>query len=170
MPLTLEIYLLFTLIGSVTDIYSRRIPNVITYGAITLVLIASLQHGPAAFGWGVLWLAVTIVAGSVLFSRGWIGGGDIKLMAAGSAAIGYPAFLSVLLYIAVAGGFVAAVAAARKGRFRETVFSVAVSAVTKTAVVPHATSSRIPYALAICAGSFFYAASESIAPWFRLAR
>lgn len=169
MSVSIEIYLFFTLVGSVTDVCSRRIPNLITYGAMALVLLASADRGASAFGLAALWLAITIVAGSVVFGRGWIGGGDIKLMAAGAAAIGFPAFLLVLMYIAVAGGLLAAGAAARKHRLRETFFSVAVSAATGTSVVPHASSSRIPYALAICAGSFYYAASESIAPWLRLA-
>jgi len=170
MSMNIEIYLFFTIVGSVTDICSRRIPNVITYGAMALVLIAAADQGPIAFGYAALWLVITIVAGSVVFGKGWIGGGDIKLIAVGAAAVGYPAFLLVLLYIAVAGGILAAGAAARKRRLRETCFSIAVSAATGTSVVPHATSSRIPYALAICAGSFYYAASESIAPWLRLAR
>jgi prepilin peptidase CpaA len=169
MSVSFDIFLFFTVLGSITDIMSRRIPNLMTYGAAALVLIASAFSGPATFAFALLWLVVTIVAGSVIFGRGWIGGGDIKLMAVGASAIGYPNFFIVLLYIAIAGGIVAAAAAARKNTLRQTVYNVAFSAATGNAIVPDATSSRIPYALAICAGSFFYAATESIAPWLRLA-
>ncbi len=169
MSYSLIIFLGAALLGSATDLRSRRIPNLITYGAATLVLLVKLFEGPAHLGFAAASLLVTIGVGSIMFGAGWIGGGDIKLIAVGAAAITYPAFLAVLLYIAVAGGVVAIIAATSSRRLSDTFKRVALSAATRTAVVPHPNSARIPYALAICAGAFTYAASESIAPWLRLA-
>lgn len=168
MSISFDIYLAFTLAGSITDIASRRIPNYLTYSAAALVLLSSASAGLASFSYALLWLVVTIAIGSVIFGIGLIGGGDIKLMAVGAAALGYPTFFIILLYVAVAGGLLAACVAVQQHRLRETLLNIAFSAASGTAVVPRATSNRIPYALAICAGSLYYAASESIAPWLRL--
>jgi len=166
---TASIFLIACAIAGYTDIRWRRVPNALTYGAMAIVVAATAPAGIGAVLWSLAAVAATIIVGSVVFGLGYIGGGDIKLLAVGAAAIGFPGFFMVLLYVACAGGAIAAVYALREGRLRTVLTHVTVSAIAQTRVVPAAGSRRIPYALAIGAGAFCYIASESIAPWFRLA-
>ncbi len=156
--------------ASVFDLRSRRIPNGLTYGALAVVLLARAWFGgPFALVPAVLAALVVFVVGSFLFGRGWIGGGDVKLLAVGAAAFGFPAFLTVLAVVALSGGFLAVGFALRERRLRSVVGSVARSAATMTPIVPSRTARRLPYAIAIAAGSCLYVASGSLGPWLHLA-
>ncbi|TNE41890.1 MAG: hypothetical protein EP348_00545 [Alphaproteobacteria bacterium] len=71
------------LIAAFWDIFSRRIPNLLS------VLIALLYLGQAAYmgqwadiPWHLLCGAGVLAVGIVIFSLGWLGGGDVKLLAA----------------------------------------------------------------------------------------
>lgn len=166
----LIIFIAACLIACVTDARTRRIPNALTFAAIGVALVFAALHGPWALVFALGAALLTLVLGSALLSAGWLGGGDIKLLAAGAATIGFPAFVPVLLYIAVAGGAFAAITAARDGRLK-TVFTHVVHSLSgKTALITDPNARRVPYALAICAGTCYYAASESFAPWLQLVR
>jgi prepilin peptidase CpaA len=167
LQLSLLLFLAACIVASYTDVRWRRVPNALTYGCMTAIIALSAPHGLTAFAWALGSAIVVLLAGSFVFGLGWLGGGDIKLLAAGAAAIGFPSFLLVLLYVAAVGGIIGAVYALREGRLRSIVTNIAYSAVAGNTVTPAATSRRIPYALAICAGACFYAASESFAPWLR---
>lgn len=52
--------------------------------------------------------AATLLAGIVLFSRGWIGGGDAKLMAAAALWLGFDSLLVYITLTALLGGILAA--------------------------------------------------------------
>jgi prepilin peptidase CpaA len=167
--ISVGIFIIACAVACYTDLRWRRVPNPVTYGAMAIVLAATAPGGIAPVLWALAAIGGTIVVGSIVFGLGLIGGGDIKLLAVGAAAIGFPGFLTVLMYVACAGGVIAVAYALREGRLRTVVTAVSISALTRTRVVPASGSRRIPYALAISAGSLFYIASESIAPWFRLA-
>jgi prepilin peptidase CpaA len=170
MTAPLLIFLSACLIACVTDSRSRRIPNALTYGAIVVALIFAAFHGPLPFAEAFGAALLTLLIGSVLLALGWFGGGDVKLLAAGAATIGFPSFLLVLAYIALAGGLFAGITACRDGRLRTVITHIIYSFAGKTAIVADPHASRVPYALAICAGTCYYAASESIAPWLQLVR
>lgn len=170
MTIALLVYLAACMFACVTDTRSRRIPNSLTYGALFAALAFAAPHGMLQFTGALIAATMTIVIGSLLLSLGWLGGGDVKLLAAGAATIGFPSFLPVLAYIAIAGGLFAALTAAHSGRLRTVATHIIHSIVTKSAIVADPAARRVPYALAICAGTVYYAASESIAPWLRLAR
>jgi prepilin peptidase CpaA len=166
----LALFLIACLIACVTDARSRRIPNALTFGAIAVALAFSATRGLLPFAEALLIVFATIAVGSVLLSFGWLGGGDIKLLAAGAATIGFPSFLPVICYIAVAGGLFAAITAYRDGRLRTVFTHVVQSVAGKSALVTDPNAKRVPYALAICAGTVYFAASESFAPWLQLVR
>jgi prepilin peptidase CpaA len=170
MNAALYLFLAACLVACVTDARTRRIPNALTFGALGIALVFAAFHGPLAFGeaFGVE-LAVMAI-GSIALALGWLGGGDIKLLAAGAATIGFPHFFFVLIYVALAGGLFAAVTAFRDGRLRTVLTHVVHSVAAKSAIVADPLARRVPYALAICAGTAYYAASESIAPWLQLVR
>jgi leader peptidase (prepilin peptidase)/N-methyltransferase len=90
------------------DYASFRIPNVLTYGGLVLVLAASLLLGDgspdrAAFG-ALLGGGLMLVL--CLFSRGALGFGDAKLSAFGGALVGGEYVLQALLVGAVAAAVV----------------------------------------------------------------
>ncbi len=165
--LPLNIFLGVSLVACYTDVRRRRVPNLLTYGATAAIVVSTMPHGFVATLASLGSAIVVVFVGSVIFGLGWLGGGDVKLLAAGAAAIGFPAFLIVLLYVAVVGGVIAVIYGLREGRLRAVVTNVAMSAAAGVNVTPAPHSRRIPYALAICAGTFCYVASESFAPWFR---
>jgi prepilin peptidase CpaA len=126
-------------VSAVTDLRGRRILNAVTYPALLLSVGCVLWLGGISLLLeAVVGALVCAVPLAVATWRGWMGAGDVKLMAlaglTAGAAAGWPFALTVLADVAVAGGLQALlwIAAARvRGRPR-----------------PRA----VPYALAIAAG------------------
>ena len=101
----------------VCDLRTREIPN-----WIPLVILAWACVATAAGLHKVTWIG--LVAGALLglglaaavFYLGGLGGGDVKLLASIGAAVGPWTLLSILVWMAVAGGGLALVAVARGKR------------------------------------------------------
>ena len=94
----------------VTDLRSRRIPNWLTFGTAGLALaIRFVVGGPhSLLNGGEGWLLGTFLF-MLPFVLGWMGAGDVKLLAA-FGAIGGPAFLiQAALAGCLAGGVIALV-------------------------------------------------------------
>ena len=92
-------------IGVVTDLRSRLIYNAVTLPALALVLIGfTWAGGSEALIDCLIGLAVCAVPLLLASLRGWIGMGDVKLMALAGAAAGWPGSLAVLVYVSIAGG------------------------------------------------------------------
>lgn len=101
-------FLLVVLLISVcrTDCLQRTIKNkhVLILGLCAWLISI---HQPWAL-YAVAYSAILLSAGVVLFHLGWVGGGDIKLVAALSLAVA-PAFLpAALICMLLAGGVLAA--------------------------------------------------------------
>lgn len=80
--------------------------------AVAALFIASAVIAPSPEPW---WAhaaagATVFAAGALLFSRGWLGGGDVKLLAACAVWSGFAGLPSLLLGTAFAGGMLALVA------------------------------------------------------------
>jgi prepilin peptidase CpaA len=109
----------FAVLACVTDIRSRRIPNVLTFGA---AICAVALHGFVTGGSGLVFSATGWLVGTALFfpffALGGLGGGDVKLLAAIGACLGGPIVLWVAMYAAVAGGVLAVFVALRAGYLR----------------------------------------------------
>jgi prepilin peptidase CpaA len=168
--LAVDAFLVACIVAGYFDLRFRRIPNALTYGALIVTLAATAFAGLTATVIAFVTFAIVILAGSVLHGRGWIGGGDIKLLGVGAAAFGVPACFAVGVAVALAGGVLSVVVALRERRLRAVLETVKRSAFTGTPVIPQAGYRRIPYALAIAAGSYGYVASESVGTWLHLAR
>lgn len=151
-------------ISVVTDIASQRILDVITYPVIVLSLLLRFFDGGL---WdlerGLLGGVVCGVGACALFAfaafRGTMGWGDVKLMAAVGAALGWPMMLYALACVTLAGALQAVVTLMWKGKVWETSASVLQKVGKKLKLVsvevPVAKAQHIPYGVAIAAGTFW---------------
>lgn len=106
-------------VGCATDLRSRRIPNLLTFGAAALGIVVSGWNGgfQAAAMSGAGWLTGLAIF-FLPFALGGLGGGDVKLLAALGAWVGPVDVLWVGLYTGVAGGVMALGAAIATGYLR----------------------------------------------------
>jgi prepilin peptidase CpaA len=93
------------LVSVVTDLRSRLILNAVTLPALTVVLICFFSVGGVEQLFNCL-IGLAICAVPLLLAswKGWMGAGDVKLMAVAGATSGWPAAAAVLLLVSVAGG------------------------------------------------------------------
>jgi prepilin peptidase CpaA len=92
-------------VASLHDIAARTIPNNLALTVAVAGMFASATNGHLS---GSLLAASGVFAVSALcWSRGWMGGGDVKLL--GAAAVGIPAgaVLAFIAAVAMAGGVLA---------------------------------------------------------------
>jgi prepilin peptidase CpaA len=114
-----------SLAACATDLRSRRIPNVLTFGTAAAALIyAAVTGGWAGLGSAVVGWLIGAVVFIVPFALGGLGGGDVKLLAALGAWLGPVPALWVALYTGVAGGIMALVVAIASGYLRKALANV----------------------------------------------
>lgn len=107
--------------GAYTDVRTMEIPNWVSGLIAVLYLPAGLAAGTDIadiaihYGVGVGLLAL----GALLFSRGVIGGGDAKLLAACGVWMGLWGFADFLILMAVAGGALAVIVLAWRSRVED---------------------------------------------------
>lgn len=149
--------------GALTDIAWRRIPNVLTGPAMLLGLVL---HGSAG-GWRecLSSFIALILCGFIFlifYLAGGMGAGDVKLIAAEGCLLGISNSGSLLVLTAIAGGVLAVGYAWRQGQLRQTCTNVLTLAChhREQGLMPHpelnvqnANALRLPYGLAIAAGS-----------------
>jgi prepilin peptidase CpaA len=89
----------------VTDFRSRRIPNVLTFGASAAAIVFfGVANGWAGVGWSLAGWAVGCALFLPWFLLGGMGAGDVKLLAALGAWVGPTTAIWVALYAGIAGG------------------------------------------------------------------
>ena len=108
--------LLTALLGCITDLRSRRIPNALTLGS---ALGALVFHGVTANLKGLAfasegWL-LPVAVFFLPFALGGLGAGDLKLLGALGAWLGPAHALWLVLYTGVAGGALALLVALARG-------------------------------------------------------
>ncbi len=136
----------------VSDALTMKIPNRISIGLVALYPAWIIATGfpldqvlmPAALACGML------VAGFIAFDRGWIGGGDAKMLAAITLWSGPALLLPMLLVTTLAGGVMATGAILSEAMRRRAVLARGgeVNGPFLTSVV----KSKIPYGVAIAIG------------------
>jgi prepilin peptidase CpaA len=155
--------LVVSAVACFTDLRTRRIPNVLTFGAAAAALVFSAAIG----GWAGLGLALAgWIVGCALFLPwfllGGMGAGDVKLLAALGAWLGPWAAFWVAIYAALAGGILAIVVSVARGYLKESFTNLwcllmfwRVSGVRPMPdlTLRTARSPRLPYALPIAAGA-----------------
>jgi prepilin peptidase CpaA len=149
--------------AAVYDVARHRIPNLLTLPAIAFGLLLHFTLG----GWGQL--GASAVAGLicgmiflVFYLAGGMGAGDVKLITAVGCIAGLPLVVSLLILTSLAGGVMALGLALYRRRMKETLVNMLALAVhhKSEGIAPHpelnignAQTLRLPYALAIAAGS-----------------
>jgi prepilin peptidase CpaA len=107
--LALTLFPTLMLAAAICDLLTMRIPNWLNgVAALSLLPMAALMGMPLdVLQWHVLAGVVMLVSGFGLFARGYIGGGDAKLMAAAGLWVGWSALLPFVLVTTLAGGALA---------------------------------------------------------------
>lgn len=156
--IVLMLVLITAAIAAYTDVRTRRIPNVLPAALLAAGITLSALHGweSAAISIG-LFLGV-FAFGTFLFSLGFIGGGDVKLIAAACAALGWPDTVAFLLFTMVAGGILGLSMSAARGRLQPmlaNVKSIVFPMLSGVRPAPISSSAvgTMPYGLAILAGA-----------------
>jgi prepilin peptidase CpaA len=96
------------LAAAIEDALRFRISNLTCLAVFAGAIAAALIQGP---GWG-LWqngafFAILLVLGTIAFSAGWLGGGDVKLFAATGLWFDLRSALPLVSMVFLAGGVVA---------------------------------------------------------------
>ena len=91
------------------DLLTMTIPNRISIGLIIAFVAAAIA---APLGWTELAShvgagALMLVVGIGMFSLGWLGGGDAKLLAAAALWFGFEGLVQYLVLVSIAGGALA---------------------------------------------------------------
>jgi prepilin peptidase CpaA len=155
--------------GAIHDARSRRIPNQLTFAAIAAgFVVRAVLGGWLGFesaAWGAL------LGGGIFFLFfviGGMGGGDVKLMAAVGTWAGVQQVTPILLAAALAGGVLAVIYMFAYGTVSRTFRNslVLLHHHVTSGLQPHpelnvqkSGTTRVPFGVAIAAGTLFCAAS-----------
>lgn len=145
------------------DVQARKIPNLLTGPALLLgVLVHFGLGGMPGAGYALLG---AVVAGAILLPgwlMGFMGAGDVKLMAAVGAWLGYPDGLVAAVAALIAGGLIAVVVAARRGILKQALRNAMALGLALLArrgsgstTRPTTAGVRFPFAPAVLAGAIF---------------
>ena len=151
------------LVACVFDLYSRRIPNALTFGAAAVALVVAAALGGASGAWSSLrGLGIGLAIWLPIYALGGMGAGDVKLMAAIGAWLGPADAFYAAMFAAMAGAALAAALAVAHGCARQTASNVQlllvhwrVAGFTAHSQLTLATarSPRLAYAVPILAGT-----------------
>ena len=159
-------------VACTTDLTRRRIPNVLTFALAVAAIGIHATHGTVDGLACIVTMLAVLAAGTVAFAARILGGGDVKLLAAGAGMVGYPDALPFILYTLVFGGVLALTLAALQGRAASTLRRagalIALSSYNVSAAAVPVRGTTMPYALAITAGAVVLLLSKTVAPVLRV--
>jgi len=114
--------LAFALTVAVGDVRWRKIPRVLTTTAVALGLIFHLVHG--GFISALVASLIGFGLGLSFFQLGAIGGGDVKLITAMGALLGFDRWLRAMEVAIVAAAIIGIAQAIRRGVLKQTLRNV----------------------------------------------
>lgn len=143
-----------SLTAAISDLRVYRIPNWLTAGIAALYPLHVLMSPvPVPWAWSLGLAAGIFVIGIPLFVAGYMGGGDVKLMAALSLWAGPAYILDFLFITAIAGGVMALVVTTRL----KTILAYAFDSAGRTAWRDKLLADVLPYGVAIAVGGTYVA-------------
>lgn len=91
------------------DLVTMTIPNRVSLALVAVFPVAAICAGlgGAAIAMHLAAGALMLVVGIGMFSRGWLGGGDAKLLAAATLWLGFENLAAYILLVSVFGGVLA---------------------------------------------------------------
>jgi prepilin peptidase CpaA len=126
-PQKVEMVLLVMLLtAALFDVLYRRIPNWITVTGVVLGLAMNTIIGPPEAGivFSLVGLAVAFGVYLALYAVRAMGAGDVKLMAAIGALLGWERWFGMFFITALVGGVMALILVVVRGRLKTTLFNV----------------------------------------------
>ena len=126
-PQKVEVVLLIVLLAAaVFDVRYRRIPNWLTVGGVVLGIAMNTVIGPplAGIGFALAGLGVAFGIYVLLYALHAMGAGDVKLMAAVGALVGWERWFGIFFVTALIGGVMAFILVVSRGRLKRTLFNV----------------------------------------------
>ncbi len=153
-------YVLLFFTAAVWDVWKRIIPNVLPAGLIVLFICAGLLSSSP-----VDWLShlasgvLVLFVGAVLFGFGWLGGGDVKLWAAGALWAGLELVPLQVGFVAIFGGVLALLMMFMRSEFMRSQLPYYVmllpAPIRPSLPQVFMRGESIPYGVAIAAGAIF---------------
>ncbi len=113
MGYTYALVIAWTIAACLSDLKTRRIPNILSFGAMLLATGYLLTTGHAVLG--AAWQSAVLAAGLGLaltvpaYLAGWLGGGDVKLLFAIGLLAGWEITLSSFVIASLIAGLAAIV-------------------------------------------------------------
>jgi prepilin peptidase CpaA len=142
----------------ITDLKTRRVPNVLTFGTMAAGLILAAVHGTSLSLWAAVAgcaLGLALMLPGHLF--GATGAGDVKLFAAIGTLLGPTGIAVAFVYTLLIGGMLALLVALRRRRLAATIersASLIMTGGKYVAEIEHASAdNRFAYAPAIALGA-----------------
>ena len=126
-PPGVEAVLLVLVLGAaVYDVRYRRIPNWLSVSGVLigLALNTFLYQGWPGLRLSLLGLVAAFGVYFVLYALRAMGAGDVKLMGAVGALVGWQDWFGIFLVAAIVGGVMALILVATKGRVKKTFWNV----------------------------------------------
>jgi prepilin peptidase CpaA len=123
----MEVMLLTLVLGAaVYDVRYRRIPNWLTAGGVLVGLAMNcfLYEGWPGLRFSLLGLALGFGVYIALYILHAMGAGDVKLMAAVGAMVGWQDWFGIFVITAAVGGIMALILVIAKKRFAKTIWNV----------------------------------------------
>ena len=116
-PLWAQLLLVAILLGAAAqDIVQRKISNWLCLAVILAAVAAAIAIGPTFALWqNALCFVLLLALGTPLFAAGWLGGGDVKLLAALGLWANFAVILPLIACILIGGGVLAALSLAVRG-------------------------------------------------------
>ena len=97
--------ILLLVLAALEDIWRLQINDWVCGAIAAGAFLAVAMNGPAGELWqNLLLFAAMLGIGTLLFARGWMGGGDVKLLAACSLWFDLDQGWKMLVAVAIAGG------------------------------------------------------------------
>jgi len=125
-PPGVEVLLLIVVLAAaVYDVRYRRIPNWISVGGAILGVLSNwLMHRTAGLTFALAGLALGFGLYFLLYLIHAMGAGDVKLMAAIGALVGWKAWVAIFVITAILGGIMAMILIMARKRVKKTFWNI----------------------------------------------
>ena len=159
---TLEVLLLFYV--ATIDVATRTISNEICLALALLGIVAQLAS-PMQVAESLISAAILFVLLLIVYSRGWMGGGDVKLLTALAVGLPLTGLIQLLTVTALAGGVLAVVHLMMRQLPNPRLAPAGSSLVRRVYAVErwrHLRHAPLPYGVAIACGGIWTVFSRGI--------